>query len=100
MENKERLQRFIEKLCNETNSTVNAVDSKLYERGEDYIEISNKFARVFVRRVFTRNGVRLEICSPSAGYRTYLDPLELESLTRHPKSIFNNLLREPWARPD
>jgi hypothetical protein len=38
MENKEKLQRFIEKLCNETNSTVNAVDGKPYERGEDYIK--------------------------------------------------------------
>jgi len=63
----------------------------------DYIEIANEFAYVKVRKVRTRNGVRLEIFSPKLNYRTYLDPLELESISWTSKKELHQLLRHPWG---
>lgn len=54
--------------------------------------IANEFADVVVRRVSTRNGMRLEISAPRTGTSVHLDALELESLTRQPKDLFSALL--------
>ena len=43
--------------------------------------IANEFAEVVVRKLLTRNGVRLEIRSPKGGYCVRLDALELEALS-------------------
>lgn len=45
------------------------------------ITIANEFADVEVRRVDTRNGSRLLICSPKSGQWISLDALETEALT-------------------
>lgn len=41
----------------------------------DGLELSNEFAQVVLRRVRTRNGVRLEIRSPRLGRAVRLCPL-------------------------
>jgi hypothetical protein len=60
-------------------------------------ELSNEFAMVRIRRVFTRNGVRLEISSPRLGRAIRLDPLALESLTWQPMETFSEFLRHPFG---
>lgn len=46
------------------------------------LTVANEFAEVIVRRVATRNGLRLLIQSPKSGRWVSLDALELEALTR------------------
>ena len=72
-------------------------DPEGYRPETDYLEIANEYAYVQVRKVSTRNGVRLEIHSPKLGFRTFLSPLELESLTWTPKSIFDKFLKTPYG---
>lgn len=62
--------------------------------------LGNEFASVVVRRVTTRNGVRLRIESPRAGSAIELDPLELEALTWQTHELFSRLLREPHGPAD
>lgn len=45
------------------------------------ITVANEFADVQIRRVDTRNGSRLLICSPKSGQWVSLDALEIEALT-------------------
>jgi hypothetical protein len=63
----------------------------------DPIEIANEFAAVVVRRVETRNGVRLRIESPRRQRSIDLDPLELESLTWQSHDLFTRLLADPYG---
>lgn len=63
----------------------------------DPIVIANEFAEVEVRKVRTRNGVRLEIRSPKLGYLVRLDALELESLSWQPVETFSRFLETPWG---
>lgn len=67
------------------------------ERPDGEMELANEFALVRVRRVHTRNGVRLEIHSPRLGYSIRLDPLELESLTWQTAETFTRFLEEPFG---
>ena len=62
---------------------------------EEYTEISNNSAVVLVRKIRTRNGVRLEIYSPETDRRVYLDPLLLESLAWQTPETFSNTLEAP-----
>lgn len=66
------------------------------------ITIANEFATVLVRRVRTRNGVRLRISSPRLDYAIDLDALALESLTWQSAEIFSKFLATPFgpARED
>ena len=64
------------------------------------IEIANEFAAVVVRRVETRNGVRLRIESPRLQRSIDLDPLELESLTWQSHELFSGLLAQPFGPED
>jgi hypothetical protein len=66
----------------------------------DEIEIANEFASVVVRRVETRNGVRLRIQSPRLQRSIDLDPLELESLTWQSHDLFSQLLAHPFGPED
>ena len=50
--------------------------------------LQSEFAMVEVSRDESANGVRLLIRDMSTGRRIYLDPLELESLTRLDHSFF------------
>ena len=73
--------------------------SEEVEGADSEIELTNEFATVRVRRVFTRNGVRLEINSPRLGRTVRLDPLSLESLTWQTSETFSEFLRHPFG-PD
>jgi hypothetical protein len=65
--------------------------------GGDYLRLANEFAEVLVRKVNTRNGVRLEIVAPKLGRRIFLDPVELESLTWQTPETFSSFLRTPFG---
>jgi hypothetical protein len=64
---------------------------------DDAIELGNEFAQVEVRRVRTRNGVRLEIRSPRLGRAIRLCPLVLESLTWQDERTFSRFLETPFG---
>ena len=62
---------------------------------DEYTEISNKNAVALVRKIRTRNGVRLEIYSPETDKRVYLDPLLIESLAWQTPETFSDTLEDP-----
>jgi hypothetical protein len=57
--------------------------------------LANEFAEVLVRKVRTRNGLRLEICSPKLGFAVRLCPLQLEALTWQSSDVFSGFLANP-----
>jgi len=59
---------------------------------EGPIIIANEFADVVVTRVYTRNGVRLDIWSPRRGTRVQLDAVELDCLSYQPTETFSAML--------
>ena len=65
--------------------------------GEEPFELANEFAMVTVRKVDTRNGVRLEIVAPRLGRGIQLDPVELETLTWQSHETFSQWLRTPFG---
>ena len=69
---------------------------------DEYAKIRNESATVLVRKVRTRNGVRLEIYSPEVDKRVYLDPLLLESLAWQTPETFSDILEDPheFAGPE
>jgi len=69
------------------------------ESGAGPIVIANEFNDVVVRRVRTRNGVRLEILSPRRGTRVLLDAVVLDCLSYQPPETFTDML-ERTPRPD
>lgn len=60
---------------------------------DEPIVIANEFVDVEVRRVRTRNGVRLEIHSPRRGTTIWLDAMVLDALTWQQPEIFSEMLR-------
>jgi len=66
-------------------------------REHPMIQITNEFTTVCVRKVDTRNGVRLEIASPRLGYCIQLDALALESLTWQTPDTFSRFLETPFG---
>ncbi len=60
--------------------------------------IANEFVDVEVRRVHTRNGVRLEIYSPRRGTTIRLDAMVLDALTWQDPEVFSDMLRHESAR--
>lgn len=64
------------------------------------ITITNEFTSIEVRKVFTRNGERLEVRSSKLGFAIQLDPLELEALTWQDPAVFSALLRTPYGPED
>ena len=73
-------------------------NDKYYEDSEESIDITNEFATVKVKKVYTKNGTRLEIYSPKLGSRIVLSAIELESLTWQDKSIFDKFLSDPYGK--
>ena len=67
---------------------------------DEYTEISNESAIALVRKVRTRNGIRLEIYSPEVDKRVYLDPLMLESLAWQTSETFSDILEDPHELTD
>jgi hypothetical protein len=59
-------------------------------------EIANEFARVWVRKRHTRNGVRLEIASPRLKSGVLLDAVLLESLTWQTDEALAQFLARPF----
>lgn len=60
------------------------------------IIVANEFADVVVRRVETRNGMRLDIWSPKRGSRVQLDAVALDCLSfQEPELITQLLSRNP-----
>jgi hypothetical protein len=66
-------------------------------RATEPIEIGNEFAFVRVRKVWTRNGERLEVTAPKLGYAIRLDSMELESLTWQTTETFSKFLETPFG---
>jgi hypothetical protein len=64
---------------------------------DEPVELANEYAAVQVRKVHTRNGVRLEIVSPKLGRGIRLCPLELEALTWQTHETFSEFLRTPFG---
>ena len=58
----------------------------------DALVIANEFVDVVVRRVLTRNGVRLEIFSPRRGTRVRLDAVALDCISYQPPETFTEML--------
>ena len=56
------------------------------------IVIANEFVDAVVRRVATRNGVRLEIWSPRRGSRILLDAVALDCLSFQDPDLISQLL--------
>lgn len=67
---------------------------------QETFEINNEFATVTCRKVYTRNGERLEIHAPKLGYRIQLDALALESLSWQTMDTFTRFLRTPYGPED
>lgn len=61
------------------------------------MDATNEFTSVEVRKIYTENGERIEISSKKLGSSIQLDPVELESLTWQPKSIFSEFLETPYG---
>ncbi|MDX6722509.1 MAG: hypothetical protein QOD73_913 [Solirubrobacteraceae bacterium] len=66
-------------------------------RAGEWLHLANEFAEVRVRRVHTRNGVRLEIVAPKLDRAILLDPVELESLTWQTPETFSSFLTQPFG---
>jgi hypothetical protein len=65
--------------------------------GTEPIELANEYAAVKVRKVRTRQGVRLEIVAPRLGRGIRLCPLELETLTWQSHELFSGFLTTPFG---
>jgi hypothetical protein len=72
-------------------------DPSQIEKADEPVTVANEFATVAVRKVWTRNGERLEIASPRLDYVTWLDPLQLEALTWQTPETFTELLSSPFG---
>jgi hypothetical protein len=60
------------------------------------IVIANEFADVVIRKVETRNGMRLDIWSPRRGSRVQLDAVALDCLSyQEPELISQLIARNP-----
>lgn len=59
-------------------------------------EIVNEFARVWVRKRYTRNGMRLEITAPRVDSGILLDAVVLESLTWQSDDTLASFLSTPF----
>jgi hypothetical protein len=57
------------------------------------IVIANEFTNVVVRKVHTRNGVRLELWSPRRGGCVRFDAVALEALSYQEPEFISDLLR-------
>ncbi|WP_409186584.1 hypothetical protein F9C11_21070 [Amycolatopsis sp. VS8301801F10] len=56
------------------------------------IVVANEFVDVVVRRVGTRNGMRLDIWSPRRGTRVLLDAVALDCLSYQEPGLITELL--------
>ncbi|MDX6630293.1 MAG: hypothetical protein QOH00_2539 [Gaiellales bacterium] len=66
-------------------------------RNDETLHLANEFAEVRVRKIHTRNGVRLEISAPKLERSVLLCPLELEALSWQTTETFSRFLTEPFG---
>ncbi len=67
-------------------------DAARDSEGSPELVIRNEFAEVSVRKVWTRNGERLQIKSLRRSGEVLLDSIELESLTWQTPETFSKML--------
>lgn len=67
-----------------------AADDGIVRVGESF-GIGNEFTGVQVRKVWTRQGERLELTVPRTGRRILLDAMQLEIITAQEPSRFTEL---------
>lgn len=60
---------------------------------DQWIGIGNEFAGVTVRKVWTRNGERLEVRIPLNGKHILLDPMQLEVIAEQKPQLFTDLIK-------
>jgi hypothetical protein len=72
-------------------------DGHLAEKASEWLDIGNEFAFVRVRKVYTRNGERLQIVAPKMGFEIMLDALALEAVSWQKPEMFSNLLQSPFG---
>lgn len=68
-----------------------------YNDGEPMIQIANEFTVITIGYTRTGGGERLVVNSPRLGFRTHLDPMQLESLTWQPPETYSTLLDTPYG---
>ncbi|MCK0089463.1 hypothetical protein HCA61_12030 [Rhodococcus sp. HNM0563] len=61
-------------------------------RADEWTGLGNEFAGVQFRKVWTRNGERLELYVPRTGSRILLDPMALEVLADQEPAFFTGLI--------
>ncbi|TPG32567.1 dihydrodiol dehydrogenase [Mycobacterium hodleri] len=66
-------------------------------RPDEGFSIVNEFGGVFVRKVHTRNGERLQITAARLGYETRLDALQLEAISWQKPEFFSQLMETPFG---
>ncbi|AGT32695.1 MULTISPECIES: hypothetical protein [Bacillales] len=64
---------------------------------EPQMIVGNEFTQVIIRKIYTRNGERVEIVSPKLKRSIQLDPLALESLTWQDIEVFTGFLAKPFG---
>jgi hypothetical protein len=57
----------------------------------EVLGIANEFTGVTMQKVLTRNGERLELRTPKAGYRVLLDAMQLEIISTLTPETFTEL---------
>jgi hypothetical protein len=65
--------------------------------GADGFSVMNEFGAVYVRKVFTSQGERMEITCPRLGYPIRLDALQLEAISWQDPSVISALLETPFG---
>lgn len=63
------------------------------ERGGEQFGIANEFTGVLVRKVWTKQGERLELDVPSKGYHALLDAMQLEIVAAQDPEKFTELFQ-------
>lgn len=74
------------------NPEVGEVSQYPTDSNDGPIVIANEFADVVIRKVDTRNGMRLDIWSPRRGTRILLDAVALDCLSYQEPSLITELL--------
>lgn len=66
---------------------------------EEYIEIGDGPTTIHLRKLYTKNGERLEIHVPGSGHSVELDAIEVESLSWQTPETFIRLREKGPASP-
>lgn len=67
-------------------------DDGIVKEGDQF-SVANEFTGVAVRKVWTRQGERLELTVPKKGYRILLDAMQLEIVAAQEPKRFTELFQ-------